>query len=160
MQIFVHSKTEAMRRARRVWPTLIYLSNRVKRIRNFETTDVTIKSLSDLILQAVEGNCPEFLPSKPTMETVNQLSDLIEKYIPPNIRDRCKDQNSKQQLIKDFAEIWSKFMDVSSQFLFQKYYSTIERYVPSFNPRHLTLKNSRILLKILPFLLFPLVYFY
>ncbi|KAL5268498.1 hypothetical protein ACHWQZ_G002392 [Mnemiopsis leidyi] len=84
--------------------------------------------LGAVMAQAVEGNCPEFLPSKPTMETVNQLSDLIEKYIPPNIRDRCKDQNSKQQLIKDFAEIWSKFRDVSSQFLFQKYYSTIERW--------------------------------
>ena len=109
-----------------------------------------IKSFNDLILQAVEGNCPEFLPSKPNMDTVNQLADLIEKYIPPNIRDRCKDQHSKQQLIKDFAEIWSKFKDVSSQFLFQKYYSTIERLVQIYF-RYLSLSHEMLIsIRLLP----------
>ncbi|XP_063684163.1 uncharacterized protein LOC134818504 isoform X2 [Bolinopsis microptera] len=84
--------------------------------------------LGAVMAQAIEGNCPEFSPTKPNNDTVNQLSDFIEKYIPPNITDRCKDPNSKLRLVKDFAEIWSKFKDVSNQFLFQKYYSAVERW--------------------------------
>lgn len=75
---------------------VIKINDRYHVARAWNLLKFVFKPFKIVFIQAKEGNCPAYNTSKTNSDSFKVMSDFLDRFVPPNIRERCRDMNSRR----------------------------------------------------------------